>query len=197
MRELAPTVAVWRGSGPRSDLGSPESSGESAVDALEFKDQSGRTLNWPQALQDTYTDGIVLLHRLCLIYERYFGALQPQRPHACFSITKSYAATLAAALIHERTLDEDKLIPYYLPEMAGTAYADATLRQVMDMQIGVAYSELYADPKAHIWDYARAGVCGRVRPATRGRVVSTSICKRCAPRALMAAALHTKPSTPK
>jgi CubicO group peptidase (beta-lactamase class C family) len=157
MRELAPTVAVWRGSGPRSDLGSPESSGESAVDALEFKDQSGRTLNWPQALQDTYTDGIVLLHRGRLIYERYFGALQPQRPHACFSITKSYAATLAAALIHERTLDEDKLIPYYLPEMAGTAYADATLRQVMDMQIGVAYSELYADPKAHIWDYARAG----------------------------------------
>jgi CubicO group peptidase (beta-lactamase class C family) len=41
--------------------------------------------------------------------------------------------------------------------MRGTAYADATLRQLMDMQIGVAYSELYADPKAQIWDYARAG----------------------------------------
>jgi CubicO group peptidase (beta-lactamase class C family) len=41
--------------------------------------------------------------------------------------------------------------------MAGTAYADATLRQVLDMQIGVAYSEDYADPGAQIWDYARAG----------------------------------------
>ena len=46
---------------------------------------------------------------------------------------------------------------YYLPEMTGTAYREATLRQVLDMQIGVDYSELYADPKAHIWDYARAG----------------------------------------
>jgi CubicO group peptidase (beta-lactamase class C family) len=97
------------------------------------------------------------LHRGRRIYERYFGALQEQRPHACFSITKSYAATLAAILIHERALDEARTVSHYLPEMAGTAYEDATLRQVLDMQIGVEYSELYADPKADIWDYARAG----------------------------------------
>jgi CubicO group peptidase (beta-lactamase class C family) len=48
--------------------------------------------------------------------------------------------------------------------MKGTAYEDATLRQVMDMQTGVAYSELYSDPNAHIWDYARAGGL-RPRPA--------------------------------
>ncbi len=48
--------------------------------------------------------------------------------------------------------------------MANTAFADATLRQVMDMQIGVAYSELYSDPKAQIWDHARAGGL-RARPA--------------------------------
>ena len=41
--------------------------------------------------------------------------------------------------------------------MARTAYADATLRDVLDMQIGVDYSELYSDPKAQIWDYCRAG----------------------------------------
>ena len=38
-------------------------------------------------------------------------------------------------------------------------------------------------------------VCGLVRPDTRGRVVSMSICKRCAPRAVMAKVLRTKPST--
>ncbi|HEY2145069.1 MAG TPA: serine hydrolase [Steroidobacteraceae bacterium] len=157
MRELAPTAAVWRGSGAPSDLGSPAGGGESAIDALGFEDLFGRKLTWAQALLDTYTDGIVLLHRGRRIYERYFGALQPHRQHACFSITKSYAATLAATLLHEGVLDENKLVPYYLPEMAGTAYEDATLRQVLDMQIGVAYSELYADPKAQIWDYARAG----------------------------------------
>ena len=64
---------------------------------------------------------------------------------------------VAPSLIHERTLDETQTVAYYLPEMAGTAYQDATLRQVLDMQIGVQYSELYADPMASIWDYGRAG----------------------------------------
>jgi CubicO group peptidase (beta-lactamase class C family) len=59
--------------------------------------------------------------------------------------------------VHEGVLDAARLIPFYVPEMAHTAYADASLRQVMDMQIGVSYSELYSDPNAQIWDYARAG----------------------------------------
>ena len=156
MRELAPTTAVWRGDGRPSDLGvAPRL--EASIEALAFTDLQGRNLTWAQSLQGTYTDGIIVLHRGRRIYERYFGALQAQRPHACFSITKSYAATLAATLLHERVLDETQTVSHYLPEMIGTAYEDATLRQVLDMQIGVDYSELYADPNAHIWDYGRAG----------------------------------------
>jgi len=157
MRELVPTAAVWRGSGPASELGAALAGGSSPIDSLTFADMHGRKQTWAESLHNTYTDGIVVLHRGRRVYERYFGALQPHVPHCCFSITKSYAATLAATLIHERALDENKSVSYYLPEMAGTAYRDATLRQVLDMQIGVAYSELYADPKAHIWDYTRAG----------------------------------------
>jgi CubicO group peptidase (beta-lactamase class C family) len=47
--------------------------------------------------------------------------------------------------------------------MADTAYADASLREVLDMQVGVLYSEEYADPKAGVWSYARAGGL-RARP---------------------------------
>jgi CubicO group peptidase (beta-lactamase class C family) len=157
MRELAPTAQVWRGAGAPSDLGVAPQGLEASIDALTFSDMRGHTLSWAQSLQRTYTDGIVVLHRGRRIYERYFGALTAQRPHACFSITKSYAATLAATLLQERVLDATKTVSHYLPEMSGTAYEDATLRQVLDMQIGVAYSETYADPKAHIWDYGRAG----------------------------------------
>src|SRR3984885_10310797 len=147
MRELVPTVAVWRGTGPASDMGSVTRDGEASIDALAFDDLQGRRHTWASSLAHTYTDGIVVLHRGEKVYERYFGALQAHRPHACFSITKSYAATLAATLIHERALDETRVVPFYLPEMAGTAYADATLRQLLDMQVGVEYSELYADPR--------------------------------------------------
>jgi CubicO group peptidase (beta-lactamase class C family) len=164
MRELLPTVPVWRGAAARSDLGAYIDASGALIDALAFEDLQGRRLTWAQSLLDTYTDGIVVLHRGRRVYERYFGALQPHGTHACFSITKSYAATLAAVMLHEGVLDENKLVPYYLEEMQGTAYADATLREVLDMQIGVAYSETYADPLAEIWKYGRAGGL-RPRPA--------------------------------
>lgn len=154
-RELVPTVNVWRGPGPASVL--PPRLRTAEVEALAFADMQGRTRQWEQALLDTYTDGIVVLHRGRCVYERYLGILEPQVPHSCFSITKSYAATLAATLVHEGVLDEAQRIPHWLPELRGTAWGDATLRQVMDMQVGVAYSELYADPQADIWAYSRAG----------------------------------------
>jgi CubicO group peptidase (beta-lactamase class C family) len=154
-RELLPTVNVWRGSNRPRELGTPPPAG--AIDTLSFSDLNGRRLSWSESLLDTYTDGIAILHRGRLVYERYFGALRPELPHACFSITKSYAATVAAMLIHDGAMDPDRRVLYYLPEMAGSAYADATLREILDMQVGVAYSELYSDPHAQIWDYARAG----------------------------------------
>jgi CubicO group peptidase (beta-lactamase class C family) len=164
MRELVPTVNVWRGAGPASRFGEAGSIDDEAIDALRFADLNGRERRWDAALHDTYTDGILVLYRGRRIYERYFGALEPHVPHSCFSITKSYAATLCATLVHEGVLDEQQRIPHWLPEMKGTAYEDATLRQLMDMQVGVAYTEVYADPKAHIWDYSRAGGL-RPRPA--------------------------------
>ncbi|HUX73120.1 MAG TPA: serine hydrolase [Steroidobacteraceae bacterium] len=166
MRELVPTANVWRGCRAPSTLDAANPSIETEIDASGFTDLNGARRTWSASLEDTYTDGIVVLHRGRRVYERYFGALQPQRQHACFSITKSFAATLAAGLLHEGALDASRCVPFYLPEMADTAYGDATLRQLLDMQVGVAYSEEYADPHAEIWAYARAG---GLRPRDPGR----------------------------
>src|SRR5262249_42376750 len=169
MRELVPTANVWRGPLPPSSLGDPpRADEEAAIDALTFVDLHGRERRWLDSLFDTYTDGILVLHRGRRMYERYLGALRPEVPHSCFSMTKSYVATLAATLVHDGTLDERRRIPHYLPELRGTAYDDATLRDVLDMQIGLVYSELYADPNADVWAYARAGNYRWRPPGYRG-----------------------------
>jgi CubicO group peptidase (beta-lactamase class C family) len=163
MRELVPTTAVWRGHASARSLGTPDASAMAALDALSFEDLNGQRLNWRESLSRTYTDGIIVLHRGVNVYERYFGALLAHRPHACFSITKSYAATLAATLVYERALDENRRVAYYLPEMAGSAYADATVRNLLDMQVGVDFTEVYTDPLSHVVQYDRAGGM-RARP---------------------------------
>ncbi|MET4328676.1 CubicO group peptidase (beta-lactamase class C family) [Bradyrhizobium sp. i1.15.2] len=162
MRELAPTVNVWRGRCGPSPLDRSDKAAD--IGALSFVDMNGRTRRFDEALSDTYADGIVVLHRGRIVYERYFGALEPHLPHACMSVTKSYAGTLAAAFVHEGVLDDSKTIPHYLPELRGTGWDNATLRQVMDMQAGIAYTEVYADERSSVRDYARsAGL--RARPA--------------------------------
>jgi hypothetical protein len=153
IREIVPTVDVWRGSGSATDL--PAAPRD--LDGVAFKTLTGEDMNFAQMLTRTYTDGILVLHRGRVVYEKYFGALNAQRPHLAVSITKSFVGTLAAIAASEGKLDPTALVTKYLPEMKDTAYGDATVRQVMDMTVGVHYSENYADPKAEIWDYARAG----------------------------------------
>lgn len=154
MRELFPTANVSRGDAPVALLPRAE---RSDLDAVAFETLDGRPMTWGESLAANYTDGIVVLHRGVTVQERYFGALQPELAHTAMSVTKSFVGTLAAMLAERGALDPGRDVTHYLPELAGTAYDGATLRQVMDMTVGVRYSEAYADPQADIWRYARAG----------------------------------------
>ncbi len=153
-RELAPTKPVRRA--PASTA-LPRAGAQAALDALSFTALTGETTTWADAFASIHTDGLCVLHKGSIVYERYWGACEPLRPHLVMSVTKSFVGLLAQILVDEGRLDETALVPRYLPEMAGTAYDTARVRDVMDMRIGVKYSENYADPKAEVWDYGRAG----------------------------------------
>ena len=158
-RELAPTARVWRGRSAPSEL--PVALRDD-LDGVAFTTMDGAALTWGQSLDVNFTDGILVLHRGAVIYEQYFGALEPQTPHLAMSVTKSFVGLIAAMLADEGALDPEAPVVRYVPELAGGAYGDATVRQVMDMTIGVQYSETYTDPDAEIWAYtAAAGVTAR------------------------------------
>jgi len=151
-RELMPTRNVWRGAGAASEL--PRA--EQDLDRLTFTLADGSRMSWPEMLAGTYTDGIVVLHRGRVIYERYFGALQPELPHIGMSVTKSFVGTLAAMLADEGRLDPGAPVVQYLPELSGSAYGDARVRHLMDMTVGLRFSEDYVDPNAEVRQYALA-----------------------------------------
>jgi CubicO group peptidase (beta-lactamase class C family) len=155
LRHFVPTSGVWRGDGPVSVLPRAE---RNDIDAVTFTPLGASgTMTWAQSLDANYTDAIVVLHKGRIVYERYFGVTQPHSNHIAMSVTKSYVGTLGAMLVAEGSLDERALVTKYIPELASSAYGDATVREVLDMTIGVKYSENYADPKAEIWSHSRAG----------------------------------------
>ncbi len=154
-RQLMPTVNVSRGLGAPRPL--PRALRED-IDAVRFTPIGSETsMTWGESLAVNYTDGIVVLHRGRIVYERYFGVLREDGQHGCMSVTKSFVGTLGAVLVAEGTLDPDKRVREYVPELAGSAFGDATIRQVLDMTTGLAFSEDYSDPNAEIWAHARAG----------------------------------------
>ncbi len=155
MRQLMPTVEVSRGLMPTSFLLYNLDANIDSQLFLPWNDKNKMT--WIDSLWKNYTDGIIILHKGQVVYERYFGALKEDRVHAVMSLTKSFTGTLASILVAEGVLDEKKSVVSYVPDLRNSAFADATVRQVMDMTTALKYSEDYADPKAEIWDFSAAG----------------------------------------
>ena len=155
-RELFPTANVSRGEGPVAPL--PHATRPADLDAVRFtpRTAAGTSMTFADALPALYTDGILVLHRGRVVYEKYFGALDARRPHIAFSVTKSLFGTLGAMLVAEGALDESAPVSRYIPELARSGFGTATVRQVLDMTTAVDYSEVYGDPKSSFVDYARA-----------------------------------------
>jgi hypothetical protein len=153
-REVFPTRNVARGTGPVSALPRAE---RDDIDTVSFVPMGATApMTWRESLAVNYTDGIVVLHRGRIVYERYFGALTAERPHIAFSVTKSFFGTLAAMLVDEGRLDPAAPVAKYIPELAASGFGDATVQQVLDMTTGLDYSEDYGDPKSKFLAYARA-----------------------------------------
>ena len=153
-RELRPTTLVARGSGPTLLL--PKAL-RSDLDAVPWVPMGGtEPLTWADSLIANYTDGIVVLHRGKIVFERYLGALTEDRPHICFSVTKSFIGTLAAMLVAEGALDPARTVASYLPELASSGFGDATVAQVLDMTTGLDFTENYVGESPSMFRYRYA-----------------------------------------
>ena len=155
LRELLPTEQVSRGL--EAPVPFEYDLDETAIDELTFVPMGSREeMTFAEALEANYTDGMLILHRGRIIYERYLGCLDETGQHGAMSMTKSLTGLLAEILVAERRLDDTALVSSIIPELRGSAFGNATVRQVMDMTTGLAYSEDYSDPKADIWIYSAA-----------------------------------------
>jgi len=155
MRQLMPTVDISRGSGSPSKL---RRSLRNEIDDLSFLPTgASQAMTWRESLPANYTDGIIVLHRGRIIYEKYSGVSKAEGQHGAMSLTKSFIGTLAAMMVAEGKLDPERKVAEYVPELAVSAFGTATVRQVMDMTTGIRFSEDYADPAAEIWAHAAAG----------------------------------------
>lgn len=152
LRALGPTANVPRGALPPTALASEPR----PLDDVAFTDAKGQSTTIAQWQSATYTDALLVLHRGKVVYEKYYVGMGAEEPHVLWSVTKSFTGLLAAMLINEGRLDPNATVAHYAPELAASAWGDATVQQALDMTTGVQYREDYTDPKSPLFQYARA-----------------------------------------
>ncbi len=123
---------------------------------LPLTDQAGRSSSLSAVLEQTYTTGFLVLHRGRLVFEWYDRGLSARRPHVIFSVTKSVTGALAGILADRGLLDPEAPVADLLPEVAGSAYEDATLRHLLDMTVGSGFVEDYENPTPEYLAYRAA-----------------------------------------
>ncbi len=149
MRELAPSRAVGLAGRPARPL----PSARAALNGVVFDDGSGNRISLADWQKATYTDGLIVLHNGRIVYENYHAGMQPADAHALWSLSKSFVGLLTAMLVHEGRLDAEAPVSRYVPELANTAWGEATIQQTLDMTTGAAYSEVFTDPSSEVFRY--------------------------------------------
>jgi len=133
-REVSPTRGIGRAATP---LALTQGSA-AALDQLAFS-AGDQPLTLAGYLQQTSTDGLIVLHRGKVVYEHYLEGFQPGQAHIWASMTKSVTGLIAAQLIAEGALDPQRTLAHYVPELRGTPFGEATVQANLDMQVAVEY----------------------------------------------------------
>ena len=139
------------------------------ISDIEVKGPSGEVSNINQFIEDTYTDGFLIMHNGKVIHETYYNGMDERTLHLCQSVSKSICATAGASLIEEGLLDPNELVTNYLPELSQTGWKGATIQHVLDMTSGVKFVETYEDREC---DIGKMDFASGWKPAPEGVDVS-------------------------
>ncbi len=96
-------------------------------------------------LARTDVTGFLVLRRDTVVLERYFHGASPRSRFVSQSVGKSILSILVGVAVDEGRIAIADPVTRYLPELAGTGYDGATVKNVLQMATGVGYSEDYRD----------------------------------------------------
>lgn len=131
------------------------------IDLSEFSARvDGENLSMGQWLDKTHTDSIVVLKQGSVLYEYYAQGQSPFVPHIWMSVSKSVLGLVAGIVCEKFQIDVNAPIVDWIPEVKGSAFDGARIRDALDMRVGIRFDEDYhakSGPiieyrKAHLWD---------------------------------------------
>jgi CubicO group peptidase (beta-lactamase class C family) len=149
IRELIPTAHIARAAAP-----APLPRAERDILGFRFS-YGGGELTVAEMLEETYTDGFLVLHEGRVVAEHYFNGMAPDVPHLLMSVSKSVTSAVAGVLVGRGLLRVSAAAEEIVPELGGTSFEGATVQDLLDMRAGTRFDESYDNPEADVRTYER------------------------------------------
>ena len=124
--------------------------------ALQVTNASGAKVSLAAFLEESQTDSFIVMRQGEFIAEWHAPTCDPAMPHLLFSVSKSITGILAGILIDKGMIAETDLVSKHVPEAMASAYGDATLRNLLDMEVALDFDENYLDKTGGFDRYRRA-----------------------------------------
>ena len=101
------------------------------------------------------TDAFLVMHKGKLLFEYFDNFTKKSTPHIIFSISKSLTSLLFGIIQKKYKINLNSQVCHYIPELTNTAYRNATIRNVLDMNVSSDFIEDYSG-EAEIFKKYRA-----------------------------------------
>ncbi|HBR43721.1 MAG TPA: serine hydrolase [Afipia sp.] len=150
VRRLLPTANIAASKNPV-----PLESSLVEIGEVAFEGSKGRT-TLRDALRTTNTKGFLVLRRGRIAAEWYAGGMDATTPHIVFSVSKSICGALGGILADKGFLNPNRPVTDYVPEVSSSVYGGCSVRHLLDMTVGISFTEDYVDPDGDVARYRRA-----------------------------------------
>ncbi|TKT72650.1 serine hydrolase [Afipia massiliensis] len=150
VRRVLPTANIAASKHPV-----PLESSLAEIGHVAFEGNKGPT-TLREALRTTNTKGFVVLRHGRIAAEWYSSGMDARTPHIVFSVSKSITGALGGILVDKGFLNPNRPVTDYVPEVSSSVYGGCSVRHLLDMSVGIAFTEDYVDPDGDVARYRRA-----------------------------------------
>lgn len=132
-------------------LNTPLSRGTGPVSALPEGPPAALPGGYDDWVDQRNVTAVVVLHDGRLVHEAYYQGTNPEDLRIAWSVSKSWLSALFGILLDEGAIGSiEDPVTQYAPALIGSAYEDATIKDVLQMSSGVTFDEDYLNYSSDI-----------------------------------------------
>ena len=111
---------------------------------------NGKTSTLEEYLDQADVQGVLVLKDDRVIFEKYLHGASAEDRFLSMSVEKSIVSVLLGTAVDEGKIKVSDPVTKYLPDLAGGAYKDCSIKDLLQMASGIDFNEDYLDPKADV-----------------------------------------------